>query len=194
MPSGMVHGGPISGGYSLFDQLVHEYITGLTIDVNFQDAESTLTSLNRYYGSPVQGVALIVTLPMANNLPTVITEKPMTNRLSRSTVFVVLLIALLAFAACESPERADTGYILAIEYKYKMIPVEQLRLASDDHCYANHYHAKGAVVTLRGETLSEPDSKCGFGPGLELREVLMPDDYQGVQRTDKSWRYNPKGG
>ena len=119
----------------------------------------------------------------------------MTHRLRRTTVFVVLLLALLAFAACEAPApgKADTGYILALEYKYKLVPVEQLQLASDDHCNSKHYHANATVLTLQGEVLSEPDSKCGFGSSLELREVLMPDDYQGVQRTDKSWRYNPKG-
>jgi hypothetical protein len=119
----------------------------------------------------------------------------MTSSLHRTTFFAILLFASLAFTACDAPapERADTGYILVLEYQYKFIPVEQLHLTPADACNSEHYHANGTVITLQGETLSEPDSKCGFGSDVELREVLMPYDYQGVQRTDKDWRYNPNG-
>lgn len=115
----------------------------------------------------------------------------MTRNLRHATVFAVLLLASLAFGACDAPERADPGYILILDYRDKFIPVEQLHLAQPDVCKSEHYHAVGTVVTLKGETLAEPHPECGFGSDVELREVLMPDDYQGVQRTDIEWRYKP---
>jgi hypothetical protein len=63
-----------------------------------------------------------------------------------------------------------------------------LHEAPADACDSNHYHASGTVVTLRGETLTEPDPSCGFASDLTRREVPMPDDYRGIQRTDKDWQ------
>lgn len=117
----------------------------------------------------------------------------MNRNLRHATAFAVLLLATLAFAACEAPERADPGYILIWDYRDKYIPVEQLSLVPADACNSEHYRAVGTVVTLKGETLAEPHPKCGFGSDVELREVLMPDDYQGVQRTDREWRFKPNG-
>lgn len=105
-------------------------------------------------------------------------------------VFVVL--ACVSLVACDTPKRASDGYILVFDYGEKFIPVEQLHLAGEDACKDDHWHAAGQVVTLRGEVLEDPNPlECGFGRDyeLEVREVLMPDDYQGVQRTDPEWRF-----
>ena len=82
---------------------------------------------------------------------------------------------------------------LVFDYEAKFIPVEQLHKAPADACDDDHWHG-GLVGTLQDVSLSEPHPPCGFGRDGDLNviEVLMPDDYQGVQRTDEDWKLNPK--
>jgi hypothetical protein len=109
-------------------------------------------------------------------------------------LLALLVIAGLALAACSPTTRAEAGYVLVFDYQGKFIPVEQLRLAPEDACDSEHYHADGPVITLRGESLTDPNPlECGFGRKRELKveQVLMPDDYNGVQRTDPDYEFEP---
>jgi hypothetical protein len=115
----------------------------------------------------------------------------MTLNLRHVTVFTIVLLATLGLGACGTPQHADEGNILVFDYQGMFIPAEQLHKAPADACDAQHYHASGTVVTLNGETLTEPDPMCGFGSDLKVIEVPMPDDYQGVQRTDEDWVLDP---
>jgi hypothetical protein len=105
-----------------------------------------------------------------------------------------LLLALLVLAACGPKETAIEGHMLVFDYEGTFIPVEQLHEAPADACDSDHWHASGAVTTLQGEPLTEPDPSCGFGTSFDLDviEVPMPDDYQGIQRTDEDWKFNAR--
>jgi hypothetical protein len=117
-----------------------------------------------------------------------------TDRQSKIILLAATLLATLVIGACDPTERAQDGYMLVFDYEGKFIPVEQLHKADADACDAEHWHGGGQVVTLRGETLSDPDPECGFGKDgdIPVREVLMADDYQGPQRTDPDFRFNAR--
>jgi hypothetical protein len=107
-------------------------------------------------------------------------------------LLAIVVIAVLALAACDGPKVASDGYMLVFDYEGKFIPVEQLHKAPADACDDDHWH--GAAITLKNESLSEPHPQCGFGMdgALNVIEVPMPDDYQGIQRTDSDWEFQPK--
>jgi hypothetical protein len=109
-------------------------------------------------------------------------------------VLTIAALALLAFAACGPTEKAGDGQMLVFDYEGKFIPVEQLHLSPEDACPASHWHASGQVTTLKKDNLAEPDPECGFGEdgSMPVREVPMPDNYQGIQRTDEEWRFQPR--
>lgn len=114
------------------------------------------------------------------------------NRRPHPALVAIAVLALLTLAACDAPVTADEGHVLVFDYDGKFIPVEQLHKAPPDACDSSHWHGSGLVTTLRGENLSDPDPDCGFGKqnSMSIIEIPMPDDYQGVQRTDADWEFD----